>query len=54
MTTLLPINSTGNNKGSGYGTVKTVPLFCADETVNMYTSRLVLMVPPVAGSEDEP
>ena len=27
-------------KGSGYGTVKTVPLFCGDETVNMYTSRV--------------
>jgi len=40
--------------GSGYGTVKTVPLFCGDGTVNMYTSRLLLMVPPVAGSEDEP
>ena len=35
-------------------TVKTVPLFCGDGTVNMYTSRLLLMVPPVAGSEDEP
>ena len=41
-------------KGSGYGTVLTVPLFCGDGTVNMYTSRLLLMVLPVAGSEDEP